>query len=268
MSQDLISKMNTDFGNEVIELSTTLEKRIDDLRTRGVEIYPNIRIADDGKTAGTINVDDFAILHMLVRTFKPRVVFEVGTWLGTSAMVIADGMRMNGSGHVYTCDQNSYYALDKAYDDIITRLVGFSDTVVKDIPDASKVDMIFADGELTFGTLKALGPYMKDKTIIVTHDYEGIAEKGVTNLIRSQVVKHGAYEMILNPKINSDSDETTIAILLPPSIVSSFELQKTNSLRKYMYLIYLSVRTYSFLILRKLFRIINQFFNHYDQSNN
>jgi hypothetical protein len=256
MSQDLISKMYENFGSEVVELSSTLETKINDLRTRGVGLYPDIRIASDGKTAGTISTDDFAILHLLIRTFKPQAVFEVGTWLGTSAMVMADAMHMNGSGHIYTCDQNSYYALDESYDEQITRLIGFSDVVVNQLPTDCKVDMIFADGELTFNTLKALAPHMSDNTIIVTHDYEDIAEKGVTNLIRSQVVEYGKYEMIINPQINTSGTKTTLAILLPPTIVSSLKLRKANSLFKYFYLLYLALRTYSFLILRKITRII------------
>jgi hypothetical protein len=256
MSQALISKMYENFGSEVVELSSTLETKINDLRTRGVGLYPDIRIASDGKTAGTISTDDFAILHLLIRTFKPQAVFEVGTWLGTSAMVMADAMQMNKSGHIYTCDQNSYYALDESYDEQITRLIGFSDVVVNQLPTDCKVDMIFADGELTFNTLKALAPHMSDNTIIVTHDYEDIAEKGVTNLIRSQVVEYGKYEMIINPQINTSGTKTTLAILLPPTIVSSLKLRKANSLFKYFYLLYLALRTYSFLILRKITRII------------
>jgi predicted O-methyltransferase YrrM len=256
MSQALISKMYDQYGSEVVELSSTLETKINELRTRGVELYPDIRIASDGKTAGTISTDDFAILHLLIRTFKPQAVFEVGTWLGTSAMVMADAMHMNGSGHIYTCDQNSYYALDESYDEQITRLIGFSDVVVNQLPTDCKVDMIFADGELTFNTLKALAPHMSDNTIIVTHDYEGIAEKGVTNLIRSQVVEYGKYEMIINPQINTNDTKTTIAILIPPAIISSLKLHTTNYLFKYIYLLYLAIKTYSFLILRKIGRVI------------
>jgi hypothetical protein len=256
MSQALISKMYDQYGSEVVELSSALETKINDLRARGVGLHPDIRIASDGKTAGTISTDDFAILHLLIRTFNPQAVFEVGTWLGTSAMVMADAMHMNGSGHIYTCDQNSYYALDESYDEQITRLIGFSDVVVNQLPTDCKVDMIFADGELTFNTLKAIRPYMDDNTIIVTHDYEGIAEKGVTNLIRSQAINRGKYEMVINPQINANSPKTTLAILLPPTIVSRLKLNKANSLFKYTHLLYIAVKTYSFLIARKIIRMI------------
>lgn len=49
--------------------------------------------------------EDFAVfLHALVRMQKPRTVVELGTGTGVAALWLADGVRRNGMGHVWTVD--------------------------------------------------------------------------------------------------------------------------------------------------------------------
>lgn len=249
-----LASLSEKYGSEVAALLPEWGKRVSALRQLGVERYPNIRIGADGKTTGTVTLVDCQILYLLVRHIKPQNVFEIGTWIGTSAMVIADAMKVNGHGHLYTCDFNSYYCLDASYNNYITTLTGMSDKVLGAVPTAVQFDLIFADGELTFPTLTALAPRLTKDTVLVTHDYTLPAEKGVRNLIRWQLKNKALSTPILNPTLKAGA-HTSIAILAPASLMLSVGLLPYSRLRSLIHLFYRAVTTYTFLTLRRILRI-------------
>jgi hypothetical protein len=61
----------------------------------------------DGFTA---EVEVLEFLNALVRMTKPDRVIETGTWFGRSAIAIASALRDNGSGHLWTMEQNDEVA--------------------------------------------------------------------------------------------------------------------------------------------------------------
>ncbi len=172
MTNESITKAGFKYNKELEKTVLGLKQKIDQLRTKAISIYPSIRSATDGKAAGTINMNDAEVLYFLVRSHKPKVIFEIGTWIGTSAMVMAEAMRENdNNGKIYTCDANSYYALDDSYSDIVFPINAYSDKALDNLPTDTKIDMVFADGELTFATIKKLKKYLNSNAIITTHDY-------------------------------------------------------------------------------------------------
>ncbi|HVH04490.1 MAG TPA: class I SAM-dependent methyltransferase [Myxococcota bacterium] len=54
--------------------------------------------------SGSIKERDAAALHALVRKRGPRVAYQVGTFVGYSALVIASALRDQGSGVLVCCD--------------------------------------------------------------------------------------------------------------------------------------------------------------------
>src|SRR3982075_1655219 len=52
----------------------------------------------------TAEVEVLEFLKCLVTTLKPRLVVETGTFLGISALWIAEGLQKNGFGRVVTCE--------------------------------------------------------------------------------------------------------------------------------------------------------------------
>lgn len=46
------------------------------------------------------------LLHALVRAFKPRFLLETGTGRGLSTIALAAALRSNGSGHLWTVENN------------------------------------------------------------------------------------------------------------------------------------------------------------------
>lgn len=53
---------------------------------------------------GSIKDEDAAALHALVRTRKPELVVQVGTFVGYSALVIAHALQLSNTGQLLACD--------------------------------------------------------------------------------------------------------------------------------------------------------------------
>jgi len=217
--EEFLKKVETDYQAEIEDILPHLLNKIDNLRAEAVKIHPGIRIANDGKAAGTINREDCRILYLLVRYYKPTIIFEIGTWIGTSAMVMAEAMRKNNNGgKIYTCDANNYYSLPGDYSDIISPITAYSDKALKQLPKDTTIDFLFADGELTFATISQLKAKLNEKSIITTHDYILPDDKGVLNAVRMQLKMFFQYTLITptyNNNVPDKLNESLIAILVP-----------------------------------------------------
>lgn len=206
MSHPLFTDIEKQYAAEMETVFIDLTKKIDDLRQTAIEKYPGIPRGPDELDSGTISVPDAKLLYLLVRYFKPKVIFEIGTWIGTSSMIMAEAMKKNNNdGHIYTCDANTFFAVDYLYQDVITTINAYSDVALDSIPTDTKVDFVFADGELTFATIKKLKPILHKDAIVSTHDFTLPAQKGVLNLLRMQLASFFSYSYILPQNIDNQS---------------------------------------------------------------
>jgi predicted O-methyltransferase YrrM len=83
---------------------------------RGVEMDQAIEIA---RRAGW---------YASIRATKPQVLVETGTDKGVGSCVIAEAIRRNGFGHLYTIDiePESGFLIGERYRDVVTQLIGDS----------------------------------------------------------------------------------------------------------------------------------------------
>jgi len=206
MSHPLFNDIEKQYAAEMETVFIDLTKKIDGLRQTAIKKYPDIPRGPDELDSGTISIPDAKLLYLLVRYFKPKVIFEIGTWIGTSSMIMAEAMKKNNNdGHIYTCDANTFFAVDDLYQDVITTINAYSDVALDSIPTDTKVDFVFADGELTFATIKKLKPLLHKDAIVSTHDFTLPAEKGVLNLIRMQLASFFSYSYILPQDIDNQT---------------------------------------------------------------
>jgi hypothetical protein len=252
-TRNIIDTVWTTYGTEIVDRTEEFQSEIDLLRTRAAAKFSNIRIAADGKTAGTVDMSDYRLLYGLVRFFKPRNIFEIGTWIGTSAMIMSEAVIKNGHGHVYTCDRNSHYSLPGKYDDIITKVNEFSDTAIDHFPGNERIDFIFADGSLNSSTVKKLINRSNERVIFVTHDYQTPDEKGVLNLILFLHFSNYRYEIVLPEKLGEPYNiESYIALLVPEKTCEELGLQKTSQIQKRVFVCTIALRYYLHRFLRRL----------------
>lgn len=125
----------------------------------------------------SVSLADVILLYVLVRTFKPDIALEVGTWFGTSAFGMAMAMRENGKGIIYTCDKNNCYLRNNPYADIIKYYNCSSGKLIRRLMlDGENVGLVFVDGRLSKNDVKNIaGLYGKNRFIYTNHDY-GLAK--------------------------------------------------------------------------------------------
>lgn len=144
----------------------------------GVTVRDDLRSSADYNT-GTISTKAVWELYKIARYFKPRVVAEVGTFIGTSTWALAEGM---GGGEIHTCDAANNIVLEKHPSVNIIQYPKKTSTEMFHTMSNRGIrpDMVYLDGRLTEPDYVLLGTILKTETIFVLDDAEGI-EKGIIN---------------------------------------------------------------------------------------
>lgn len=197
-------------------LSRIRPEWLTDIRANAVECEAlRPRTHKPAKT-GTISEAACLYLRAVVEAAQPKVCVEIGTFIGTSALVLA-----SAGAHVYTCDKDN--DVFKSTD----RITAFGKTTSTDmlriLTDSQHaygvVDFWFFDGRIQLEDLPAICQLSHPKTIFAFDDYEG-EEKGVINVGRLRPRLPGGYVLVLPPAglgLACVTGTTTIALLVPAS---------------------------------------------------
>ena len=124
---------------------------------------------DNVEASGAINQRDAEVLYDLIQKHKIKTVFEIGTWFGTSALVMA-----LAGARVWTCDVKDYYVADHPN---IKFYHGTSSKTLRRLK-GMKFDMVFMDGRFKSDDCRRISRICK---LFVTHDYEK-RKKGQRNI--------------------------------------------------------------------------------------
>lgn len=203
--RDFVLHLWNIYKDELTERLAEFQEKHHTLITTSIKAAKN---EDGSKAGGSTGLPDCLYLYLLIRHFKPKTIFEIGTWIGTSGMFMAEALKKNAEGngegsrggHIYTCDINNAYALSNEYDQFITRMNVMSDEALAELPHELKVDFMFADGELTPATIKELTKRVHTNTVLATHDFKLPGEKGVRNLVKLQRAFANRYKYVLPTK--------------------------------------------------------------------
>lgn len=172
---------------------------------------PKYEDPDDIGNAGTINLVDAKILFNLIRKFSPAIinVFELGTWFGTSAGIMASAG--NGIATVHTCDRKDWFVLydsDLVCEELIKFYHKESNKALKRIKTLGiKFDFAFIDGSLRNKDAVMLFRSMRRK-IFAFHDFVG-NEKGVR--------AYKEIRKLMSGKLIRPANGSTIAVYYDPN---------------------------------------------------
>jgi hypothetical protein len=148
------------------------------------EHFDRLRTSADYNT-GSLNEWDMVDLITIASYFRPKVIAEVGTFIGRSTYALAVGA--GDMAQIYTCDASNDIPLpdmpEKAAK--VLRFPRTTSTEMFRILQsnenlAGKVDLFFIDGRLTEADLILINQLSHERTVLVLDDFEGI-EKGVDN---------------------------------------------------------------------------------------
>jgi len=160
--------------------------------------------------------------------FQPKMVAEVGTFIGKSTLSIASAMEI--SRHeafgIFTCDFSNNISLK--FDSRIPvqqfplqpSTAMFLEMIKNDI----RCDVLFLDGRLQGADLNLLPSILHEKSIILLDDFEGV-EKGCVNAMVLMQSLGKNYHLIYPPsrhalELQGLVDDCSLAILVPKSLVS------------------------------------------------
>ncbi len=158
---------------------------------RIVDINQNFRSEADYNT-GSVPYDDAVELYKLVKFFQPKVIAEVGTFIGVSTMTM--NLAMDRLVDIYTCDHSN--KIDLGVPNIFQYPKQSSTQMFKDMAEKKVgVDLLYLDGRLQQEDFQYFPSIIHDQTIFVFDDFEGI-EKGVVNAM----MLDGANRVLIYPR--------------------------------------------------------------------
>ena len=173
---DLVALLCEKYSEELVEVHKTLGERL-------------FRLSDGGRLQDTTSLEDCLFLYLLVREFRPKVILEIGTWIGSTALSMAEAVRRNGEGRVYTVDVNSASRIPPSYDDVIQYFTRtHSDTALEIL--ASKgvhIDFVFSDANIGRVTVERMKRISDERLIFVTHDFVPPLDKGIDACVSMRV---------------------------------------------------------------------------------
>lgn len=147
------------------------------------EHFDRLRTSADYNT-GSLNEWDMVDLITIASYFKPKILAEVGTFIGRSTYALAVGA--GDMAQIYTCDASNDIPLPEMPKraPAIVRYPYQSSVEMfnKLLADGfgGRVDLFFIDGRLTEADLILMNQLSHERTVLVLDDFEGI-EKGVDN---------------------------------------------------------------------------------------
>lgn len=142
-----------------------------------VDGQQHLRAVADYKT-GSLPVEDAIDLFLIVKHFQPKVIAEVGTFIGVSTRIMSEAVP---GATIYTCDVSNNITVDKENILISQFPKTPSHEMFKFLADKErKVDLVYLDGRLGNDDVEPLSKIVHDKTVFVMDDFEGV-EKGVIN---------------------------------------------------------------------------------------
>lgn len=154
------------------------------------------------KDSGSINLGSALSLFLASYARSPKLVVEVGTYIGNSAAAIGLGAGMTQQPvQLFTCDlnpctQEPFAGLSLPQGTKANVIQGVSTKMFEFlVTNKAKIDMLHLDGRLVESDLKLLSTLLTTNTLIALDDAEG-DEKGHMNLDllrRSGLIKSHAY---------------------------------------------------------------------------
>jgi len=158
-----------------------VDERVDDYPYEVIEkiVWEQQKLRSDADyNTGSVPYDDAVELYKLAKFFQPKVIAEVGTFIGVSTR----SMRLGASSaDIYTCDVSNGIQVDSSDTKLHQYPKTSSTDMFKDLAEKKiGVDLMYLDGRLQQQDLELFHKIVHDQTVFVFDDFEGI-EKGVVN---------------------------------------------------------------------------------------
>ena len=182
------SHLTAAFWSAVLEGSAfTLHTIISELQDQHRLLEAGRRRAD--VNTGSVSFASGVCIAAAAAYFQPRLVCEVGTFLGRSAFSLLRGAASAGANPpaIHTCDFSNDIPLQFEGSERVTRYPRKSSTEMfaSLVADSLIPDLYFIDGRLGTADAELLQKLQAEKALIFLDDFVGV-EKGVSNAMLIQ----------------------------------------------------------------------------------
>ena len=182
------SHLTAAFWSAVLEGSAfTLHTIISELQDQHRLLEAGRRRAD--VNTGSVSFASSVCIAAAAAYFQPRLVCEVGTFLGRSAFSLLRGAASAGANPpaIHTCDFSNDIPLQFEGSERVTRYPRKSSTEMfaSLVADSLIPDLYFIDGRLGTADAELLQKLQAEKALIFLDDFVGV-EKGVSNAMLIQ----------------------------------------------------------------------------------
>lgn len=173
-----------------------------DIRTRNEK-----RRARANYNTGTITTEQMLQLRGLCEKYKPKVIVEIGTFIGNSALAMK-------AEKIYTCDRDN--DCFEATDSIVTFPRQTSTEMLGRLVDQGvKADLFFFDGRIAAPDIALIFRLSHPDTIYIFDDYRP-DQKGIVNVKRLTPFL-GKERMIVEPDHRLEG-KSTLAAIVPQTL--------------------------------------------------
>ena len=182
----------------------------------------NVLARDFPGETGSMSPEATKLLWLLGRYFSPKVVVEVGTYIGRSTAALFMGAKP-ALEKLYTCDA-TFDAWDPGHLASAGEIEYFGKTTSTQmfehlVSRGVKADLFFLDGRLQDADLNLLPSMTHKKTVFLLDDFEGL-EKGIINGIKLRDIYPNLILIRPNGKSLDGSQESPpLALLVPPEVL-------------------------------------------------
>ena len=123
----------------------------------------------------TAEVEVLEFLRCLVRTIKPQLVVETGTFMGISTLWIAEGLKANGFGKIVTCEYDSKVfakAKERFGGSGLAQWIEARNESSLETKINGSIDLLFSDSDppLREQEVRRFLPQMNPNGVILMHD--------------------------------------------------------------------------------------------------
>ena len=169
-------------------------------------VIEDLEKLDPARRTGSTNHASLIALWAVIRHFRPKVVAEIGTYIGKSTFVLA-----REGADVHTCDMTHDFKLPLTTS--ITQYHSSSTEMLAKLD--GNIDLLHLDGRLQPDDKPHLERLFTPNTVITLDDFEGI-EKGVWNAMQIDL----SHRILVYPPERELTEryavgDATTAIILP-----------------------------------------------------
>ena len=204
------------------QLESTACAREAETDSESILSISNILARDFPGETGSMSLEATKLLWLLGRYFAPKVIVEVGTYIGRSTAALFMGARPVIQ-KLYTCDA-TFDAWDPGHLAASGEIEYFGKTTSTQmfehlVARGVQADLFFLDGRLQDADLGFLQAMSHSKTVFVLDDFEGL-EKGIINGIKLREIYPNLILMSPNATARKNVERPSpLALLVPPEVL-------------------------------------------------